>query len=157
MGPQPCRYPLIAKRCFSLLHCRDCDTTEQCDAGSAMLMRGPTVVRRTWDDVSGNPIRAELKMPCWQALVICHKCIVYTHGHNYIGIAYPMRAELKMSCWQGEHKLLGALASLVLCAVVVGYPAVTYWRMRCSAAFSHHGCQVRRPTKKGTSFRAPGI
>ena len=60
-------YPLIAKRCFSLLHCSDCDSKEQCDSGSAMLIRGPTVVRRTWDAVNGDLTRVDLKMPCWQA------------------------------------------------------------------------------------------
>ena len=94
-------YPLIAKRCLSLLHCSECDSKEQCDAGSAMLIRGPTVARNTWDDLAGNFTRVELKMPCWQ----------------------------------GEHAPLGALAALVLCVFVIGYPAVTYWRMRYSAAF----------------------
>ena len=80
-------YPLIAKRCFSLLHCPECNTEEQCEAGSTALLRGPTVAYTTLDEVSGNFTRVDLKMPCWQdehmplgmfaALVLCLFVIGY--------------------------------------------------------------------------------
>ena len=94
-------YPLIAKRCFSLLHCPDCNTKEQCDAGSAILLRGQTIAHNILDEVTGNFTRVELKIPCWK----------------------------------DEHMPLGALAVLLLCVFVIGYPAITYWQMRSSTAF----------------------
>ena len=94
-------YPLVAKRCFSVLHCTACNSKEQCDTGSAMLVGGPTIARKAWDEVAGSFIKVYVKMPCWQ----------------------------------GWHVPLGALAALVVCMFVIGYPAATYWRMRCSAEF----------------------
>ena len=45
------------------------------------------------------------------------------------------RVELKIPCWKDEHMPLGALAVLLLCVFVIGYPAITYWQMRSSTAF----------------------
>ena len=95
-------YPLTTKRCLSLLHCPACDTAESCELGRTMLLRGPTMVKYKSETAAG----------IWQG-----------NGTNVT------KVEAKLPCWQGEHAAIGALAVVVLCVFVVGYPVISYWRM----------------------------
>ena len=64
-------YPLVTKRCFSLLHCSKCDelACKEFGADSTVLLRGPTIARIlniNNRQTEGNGTRADLKMPCWR-------------------------------------------------------------------------------------------